>query len=134
VSKDEVSPPPLWRSYRGAIRACVVVVATGCLLWNSASSAWTSVPTGIVGAFWVRLSLDTVEPRAITPQTPMGKALERVLQVLGVSLVAVPLGIIIWEMLRARASHRPRLTCRACGAQHLDQDSRYCTRCGSVVV
>lgn len=134
MSKDGVSPPALSRNYRVAIRACVIVVAIGCLLWDSASSAWTSSPTGIAGNTWKQLNLGTAKTRTITPQTPMGKALERLLQVLGVSLLVVPLGIVIWEMLRARAAQRPRLTCRSCGAHNLDEDSCYCMRCGSVMV
>lgn len=128
--KPVASLPAPRRAYRLAFGICIIAAVISGVLWSGAMERWMGPPSSAVGRLWVVRSPDTGEVREIRPHTPVGKILEAMLRILGVSVIVVPLSILIWELAQVRLAHDYRRACRYCGAAHHDGDACYCTRCG----
>lgn len=108
-----------------------LVVIFGSLMYiiEDQNNGFTSIPRSI---YWAIVTLTTVGYGDISPQTALGQALAAVIMILGYSIIAVPTGIVSFEIARA-AAERPVSTqaCPECSAEGHDADARYCKRCGA---
>ena len=116
----------------------VVVTIVGALMHliegRQPDSDFASIPQSI---YWAIVTMATVGYGDIVPVTPAGKFLSAVLIVFGYSLIVVPTGIVTAEWQEQRGKVLPGgtagPTCPRCGLEDLDDDSRFCKRCGEAV-
>jgi voltage-gated potassium channel len=80
--------------------------------------------------YWAVITVTTVEYGDISPHTVAGRLLASVLMMLGYGIIAVPTGIVSFELARATGSTATR-RCAQCGLQHHDRDARFCKQCGA---
>ena len=92
-------------------------------------SGFTSIP---VGMYWAVVTVTTVGYGDISPVTVAGRFLASILMILGYGIIAVPTGIVSYEMARG-ATMGSKRTCTACGLRLHDIDADYCKRCGTVL-
>ena len=65
------------------------------------------------------------------PKTTLGMGLVSIVMILGYSILAVPTGIVMVEMVHATAAQKSSQSCQSCCAEGHDADAVYCKFCGS---
>jgi voltage-gated potassium channel len=90
-------------------------------------SGFTSIPTGM---YWAVVTVTTVGYGDISPKTVAGRLLASILMILGYGIIAVPTGIVSYELAREVGQLSKRI-CGGCGLQSHDKDAAYCKRCGA---
>lgn len=105
-----------------------IVIIVGALMYQieGESYGFTSIP---VAMYWAIVTVTTVGYGDISPHTVLGRILASMLMIVGYGIIAVPTGIVSFELARATASGTVR-HCPACGMQPHDQDAIFCKRCG----
>jgi len=107
----------------------VVVLVIGSLMYliEGEASGFTSIPAGI---YWAIVTLTTVGYGDITPITLMGKAIASFVMIMGYGIIAVPTGIVTFEIASAVKHQREIRECEHCGHHAHDSDANYCKSCG----
>ena len=105
----------------------MVAVFAGSLIYvvEGRENGFTSIPTSI---YWAIVTLSTVGFGDIAPATALGKFIAAVIMILGYGIIAVPTGIVSYEM--ARVNQKPR-NCSNCGSTDHDTDANFCKNCGT---
>ncbi len=110
---------------------CVVLImvfaGTIMYLIEGGKNGFTSIPASI---YWAIVTVTTVGFGDITPQTDLGKFLAAVMMVLGYAIIAVPTGIISFEMSRYKKDEKESNDCPNCGHDN-PYGSIYCNQCGT---
>ena len=104
----------------------MIAIFAGSLLYvvEGQQNGFTSIPTSI---YWAIVTLSTVGFGDITPMTPLGKFIAALIMVMGYGIIAVPTGIVSYEM--GRVNPKPRV-CSSCGSEDHDADAEFCKKCG----
>lgn len=104
----------------------MIAIFAGSLLYvvEGQENGFTSIPTSI---YWAIVTLSTVGFGDITPVTPLGKFIAAAIMILGYSIIAVPTGIVSYEMARVKTP--PRI-CPSCKTKDHDLDALFCKKCG----
>ena len=104
----------------------MVAIFAGSLIYvvEGKENGFTSIPTSI---YWAIVTLSTVGFGDIAPATALGKFIAAVIMVLGYGIIAVPTGIVSYEMARVNQKTR---TCGNCGSTEHDTDANFCKNCG----
>lgn len=107
-----------------------LVVVLGSLMYiiEDESDGFTSIPRSI---YWAIVTLTTVGYGDISPQTPLGQGLAAIIMILGYSIIAVPTGIMSFEIARATSKDQSTQACPECSAQGHDRDAKHCKYCGA---
>ena len=82
--------------------------------------------------YWAVVTVTTVGYGDVSPVTPLGKFFATILMLSGYAIIAVPTGIVTAEMRNKRQNFE--LVCQRCGNDDIDDDARYCKKCGEKVV
>lgn len=106
-----------------------VVIIAGAMMYQIEGEAngFTSIPMGM---YWAVVTVTTVGYGDISPKTVLGRILASLLMIVGYGIIAVPTGIVTWEIARA-SSGAPVRVCPACQLQAHDRDAVFCKRCGT---
>jgi voltage-gated potassium channel len=88
---------------------------------------FTSIPAGI---YWAIVTLTTVGFGDITPMTNLGKFIASFVMILGYGVIAVPTGIVTFEIASTVKSMKEKRVCDACGCHSHEADANYCKSCG----
>jgi len=106
-----------------------VVIIVGALMYQieGEQNGFTSIPAGM---YWAVVTVTTVGYGDISPHTVVGRLLASVLMILGYGIIAVPTGIVSFELARATSSAATR-KCPHCGLQYHDRDAQFCKQCGA---
>lgn len=106
-----------------------VVVIVGALMYQieGAENGFTSIPAGM---YWAVVTVTTVGYGDISPHTVFGRFLACILMILGYGVIAVPTGIVSFELARGTTQQMSRI-CHGCGLRYHDQDAGYCKHCGA---
>jgi voltage-gated potassium channel len=106
-----------------------IVIIVGALMYQVEGEAngFTSIPTGM---YWAIVTVTTVGYGDISPKTVVGRILASLLMTIGYGIIAVPTGIVTFELARASGAGRSHV-CSACGLSLHDPDAIFCKRCGS---
>src|SRR5215472_6208958 len=80
---------------------------------------------GSVGVAWCGPS-SIWRTRALCPS----QFLACILMIIGYGIIAVPTGIVSYELARS-SPQPPTNICQHCGLQYHDKDANYCKRCGA---
>jgi voltage-gated potassium channel len=110
-----------------AVLMVVLIIGTLMYLVEGPESGFTSIPAGI---YWAITTLTTVGFGDITPVTGFGKFIASFVMIIGYGVIAVPTGIVTFEIASAVKSQREKRVCKACGYGSHDADANYCKSCG----
>ena len=107
----------------------VIVLVIGSLMYliEGEESGFTSIPAGI---YWAIVTLTTVGYGDITPMTLLGKTIASFVMIMGYGIIAVPTGIVTFEIATAVRHSREKRKCTHCGHAQHDADANYCKSCG----
>jgi len=108
-----------------------IVIIAGALMYQieGEQNGFTSIP---VGMYWAVVTVTTVGYGDISPKTLAGRLLASILMILGYGIIAVPTGIVSYELARGTDQLSNRI-CRSCGFQRHDADASYCKHCGALL-
>ncbi|HUN60549.1 MAG TPA: ion transporter [Candidatus Sulfotelmatobacter sp.] len=108
-----------------------IVVIVGALMYQieGEQNGFTSIPAAM---YWAVVTVTTVGYGDISPHTVLGRLLASVLMILGYGIIAVPTGIVSFELARATGSSATR-ACTSCSLAYHDRDASYCKQCGSLL-
>jgi voltage-gated potassium channel len=106
-----------------------IVILVGALMFEieGEQNGFTSIPTAM---YWAVVTVTTVGYGDISPHTVAGRLLASVLMILGYGIIAVPTGIVSFELARATGAAASR-QCPQCKLRYLDRDALYCKHCGA---
>ena len=110
-----------------AVVMVVLIIGTLMYLIEGKDSGFTSIPAGI---YWAIVTLTTVGFGDITPVTTLGKFIASFVMILGYGVIAVPTGIVTFEIATSIKSAREQRECKHCGHRAHDVDAHYCKFCG----
>lgn len=107
-----------------------ISVITGSLMYliEGPKNGFTSIPTAM---YWAIVTLTTVGYGDISPQTPLGQMLSSLLMVMAYGILAVPTGIITYEISRETEKDKSGKVCPSCDTKGNLPDSVFCRKCGS---
>lgn len=109
-----------------------IVVIVGSLMYiiEGPENGFDNIPESM---YWAIVTVSTVGYGDISPQTPIGKMLSSVLMIIAYGILAVPTGIVTYEL--AQTPFRPVKvkTCQKCHSDFSSEDDRYCSKCGTLL-
>ncbi len=114
----------------------VLVVILGALMYiveNPTNDTFSSIPASV---YWAIVTLTTVGYGDIVPQTIVGQVLSALVMLLGYAIIAVPTGIVIWEMTAAQNTTPvpSGRSCPDCGVDGHEDEAIYCRMCGGKLI
>ena len=110
-----------------AVMVIVLIIGTLMYLIERGNSGFTSIPAGI---YWAIVTLTTVGFGDITPLTTFGKFIASFVMIMGYGIIAVPTGIVTFEIASSIRTAREKRVCNHCGLGNHDADAVYCKSCG----
>jgi voltage-gated potassium channel len=107
----------------------VMVLFMGTIMYmvEGEESGFTSIPQSI---YWAIVTITTVGYGDVAPVTVVGKMIASFAMLTGYSIIAVPTGIVTFEIGRAASKDKKRV-CPSCGHSTKDSLAEFCSRCGS---
>ena len=110
---------------------CVFIVIIGSLMFvvEDGKNGFTSIPQSI---YWAVVTVTTVGYGDVSPVTPIGKMLSIIVMLCGYSIIAVPTGIVTSELRNSAKKFKE--SCDRCGNEEIDEDARFCKKCGEKMV
>ncbi len=102
-----------------------VIVGSLMFMVEGGRQGFETIPQSI---YWAVVTVTTVGYGDVSPITPLGKFFAVILMLAGYSIIAVPTGIVTAEMRNKRQNLE--LICERCGNDDIDDDARYCKKCG----
>lgn len=125
----------LWASRRKIsvflLVVLTVVVIIGSLMYviEGEENGFVNIPVSI---YWAIVTLSTVGYGDMTPSTPIGQMLASIVMLLGFGIIAVPTGIVSFELTRSDGPVS-RQACPDCGRDGHSADAVYCKYCGGLL-
>ncbi len=110
--------------------AAICLFLIGSLMYHVEPGHFRSIPHAL---WWAVVTLTTVGYGDIVPESTIGRAIAGVLMLLGISIIAIPTGIIS-SGLTEHFSNASGVRCPKCGLDAHDQDARFCKRCSGPLV
>ena len=106
-----------------------IVTIMGSLLYmiEGAENGFTSIPRSV---YWAIVTLTTVGFGDIAPQTGLGQALASLIMITGYGVIAVPTGIVTYDMAQSVKDRLDIRRCSVCKKERHDVKANYCDRCG----
>jgi len=107
-----------------------IVVMVGSLMYiiEGPENGFTNIPESM---YWAVVTVSTVGYGDISPQTPVGKILASVLMIIAYGIIAVPTGIITYELAQSQPQPSSRKVCPHCGAEFQIPEDHFCSCCGT---
>jgi voltage-gated potassium channel len=107
-----------------------IVVMVGSLMYiiEGPENGFTNIPESM---YWAVVTVSTVGYGDISPQTTLGKVLSSILMIIAYGIIAVPTGIVTYELAQAKAETEAVKVCPNCYSRYTSLDDNYCTRCGT---
>ncbi len=107
-----------------------LVLVEGTVMYvieQEVNPGFTNIPQSI---YWAIVTLTTVGYGDVAPVTVLGKMMASVIMLTGYAIIAVPTGIMTWEIGREMSRRGPFRKCRECGWEENDPRARFCQQCG----
>jgi len=99
------------------------------VLERDANPDFANIPQSI---YWAIVTITTVGYGDVAPVTVLGKLMASVIMLTGFAIIAVPTGIMTYEIGREmRGGRGTRRRCRECGWTATEARARYCQQCGT---
>lgn len=109
-----------------AVFSIVTIVGTLMYAVEGPENGYSSIPESM---YWAIVTISTVGYGDISPQTGVGKFLASVLMIIAYGILAVPTGIISFELAHNAKSSMSK-TCINCGSPY-DVTDGFCRKCGN---
>lgn len=105
----------------------MAAIIAGSLIYvvEGQANGFTSIPTSI---YWAIVTLSTVGFGDLAPVTALGKIIASIIMILGYGIIAVPTGIVSYEMARVGSVVK---TCINCNDNNHEKEAYYCKTCGT---
>ncbi|MFC2114917.1 ion transporter [Bacteroidota bacterium] len=113
-----------------AVLIVILIIGTLMYLVEGEDSGFTSIPAGI---YWAIVTLTTVGFGDITPITNLGKFIASFVMIMGYGVIAVPTGIVTFEIASTVKALKEKRVCESCGHHQHDADANYCKSCGEKI-
>lgn len=114
-----------------AILFIVTIVGTMMYIVEDQKNGFGSIPEAM---YWAIVTVATVGYGDITPKTPLGRLIASMLIIVGYGIIAVPTGIITYEMSNVNRESQETVETHECPrcsySFHPDDAANYCSRCG----
>ena len=111
-----------------AVGTLVVIIGAIMYLVEGGRNGFTSIPQGI---YWAIVTLTTVGYGDIIPITFLGKLVASIVMIMGYGIIAVPTGIVSYEIsMQATKSLNSRV-CPDCLVEGHEEKATFCKSCGS---
>lgn len=123
----------------GSVTCVVIIMGTVMYLIEGPEHGFTTIPQSI---YWAIVTLTTVGYGDIAPETTLGKTLSSLIMLLGYTILAVPTGKAVGEVLsRPKDDTKPKVQkkeevdkpCPRCFEPMHHQDANYCHKCGKLL-
>lgn len=111
-----------------AVLTLVLLFGAVIYLIEGEENGFSSIPLSM---YWAIVTLTTVGYGDISPQTWLGQAVASLLMILGYGIIAVPTGIVTFEMARTPEREVSTQACPECAAEGHDPDAVHCKYCGA---
>lgn len=111
-----------------AILSIITLLGTLMYVIEGGERGFTSIPQSI---YWAVVTVTTVGYGDIVPQTNLGKLLSAVSMIIGYAIIAVPTGIITFQLSKT-VSEKGDLRSDECSTCHTQnpEKSNFCNQCG----
>ncbi len=105
----------------------IIVIVLGTIMYivEGEESGFSSIPQGV---YWAIITITTVGYGDIVPTTVLGKFISSFIMLIGYSIIAVPTGIITFELSKKK-EYAHHFYCKSCHHQN-PTDSTFCNQCG----
>ena len=106
-----------------------IVLILGSVMYfiEGEAAGFTSIPRSM---YWAIVTLTTVGYGDISPMTNLGQSIAALIMIIGYSIIAIPTGIVTSE-LNFMSKEPEKIECIVCGDENQNDDSKFCSRCGS---
>ncbi len=112
-----------------SVLALVVIFGSIMYIVEGEEGGFTSIPTSM---YWAIVTLTTVGYGDVSPVTALGQVIASTLMVVGYGIIAVPTGIVTFELAQAsRRQGQEERSCPECSAEGHVEEASFCWRCGS---
>jgi voltage-gated potassium channel len=106
----------------------VVIVGSMMYIIEGPENGFDNIPESM---YWAVVTVSTVGYGDISPQTPVGKLLSSLLMIIAYGILAVPTGIISYELAQTSKIEVRRKVCQNCSIESYSEDDRFCSKCGA---
>ena len=111
-----------------AVLMMVTIMGSMLYVVEGAENGFTSIPKSI---YWAIVTITTVGFGDIAPQTALGQGLAAVIMIIGYGIIAVPTGIVTYDMSQMIKDNFDGKKCNHCGQSGHDADADFCKYCGA---
>ncbi|RKZ34015.1 ion transporter [bacterium] len=111
-----------------SVLTAVITIGSMMYLIEGAEHGFSNIPKSI---YWAVVTMTTVGYGDISPQTPLGQFLSMIVMILGYAIIAVPTGIISFDIMKTIQDKVSTQVCPECSREGHDSDAKYCKFCGS---
>jgi voltage-gated potassium channel len=105
----------------------VIILGSVMYLIEGEAAGFTSIPRSI---YWAIVTLTTVGYGDISPMTNLGQSIAALIMIIGYSIIAIPTGIVTSE-INFISKEPDKIECIVCGDKNQNDDSKFCSSCGS---
>lgn len=106
-----------------------IITIVGSLMYviEGPENGFTSIPESM---YWAIVTVSTVGYGDISPQTGIGKLLASLLMIVAYGILAVPTGIISYELAQGAKHSSAKKVCPNCNTKGHGPDAEFCRKCG----
>ena len=111
-----------------SVSCAVIIIGAFMYLVEGEENGFTSIPKSV---YWAIVTMTTVGYGDIAPQTVVGQTFAAFVMILGYGIIAVPTGIVSYEISQAVLNRHNTITCSECALEGHDKYAFFCRRCGA---
>ena len=109
------------------VSCSVIILGAFMYLIEGEENGFTSIPRSI---YWAIVTMTTVGYGDIAPKTIFGQSFAALVMILGYGIIAVPTGIVSYEISQAFRNRCNTRSCRHCTLEGHERNAKFCRRCG----
>jgi voltage-gated potassium channel len=116
--------------FLAAVLMTVTIMGSMLYVIEGAENGFTSIPRSI---YWAIVTITTVGFGDIAPQTGLGQMLAAIVMIMGYGIIAVPTGIVTYDMTQSMKVKIDDRECPSCDKEGHDKVADYCKYCGTAL-
>lgn len=106
-----------------------ITIIAGSVMYiiEGPKNGFNSIPESM---YWAIVTITTVGYGDISPQTTLGKMIASMMMIFAYGILAVPTGIVTYEIAQTSKEKLNTKTCKNCTMESHDPDAKFCKKCG----
>jgi voltage-gated potassium channel len=116
--------------FLGTVLILALIMGTTMYLIEGEDSGFTSVPRSM---YWAIVTMTTVGYGDIAPQTEVGQIVAAVAMIMGYSIIVVPTGVVVAEIVQVAGPSLSTRACPECLSEGHAPKARFCRDCGAAL-